>query len=189
RGQVLRVLGDIRRRGPAGAGAAFTQFAQILIHLRHKGIRLRRRGGGGFFTVLCLTAGRNQRHQPANQQNFVKTLHVHISINTSVYFSSPISFLIGWVKIMKTKPAPQVRYTTFMNTAGICSTWLGSRWPPARPAMILPSAEPMNQVPIIWPTNFGGASLVTELKPTGLRHSSPVVCKKYVRISQKGRAS
>ena len=33
----------------------------------------------------------------------------------------------------------------------------------------------MNQIPIIWPTSRFGESFVMLLKPTGLRHSSPVV--------------
>ena len=44
-------------------------------------------------------------------------------------------------------------------------------------------AAPMNQVPIICPTRRPGASLVMLLRPTGLRHSSPTVWKKYVATS------
>ena len=42
----------------------------------------------------------------------------------------------------------------------------------------LPSAVPMNQIPIIWPTRRLGDSLVTLLSPTGLSASSPQVCRK-----------
>src|SRR5580693_2720637 len=31
-----------------------------------------------------------------------------------------------------------------------------------------------------------GASLVMALKPTGLRHNSPMVCRKYVSVSHNG---
>ena len=50
--------------------------------------------------------------------------------------------------------------------------------PPTMPAIRLPNAEAMNQMPIIWPTNLRGASFVIELKPTGLNVSSPNVWKR-----------
>src|SRR5262245_23098294 len=44
----------------------------------------------------------------------------------------------------------------------------------------------MNQTPIIRLTIRVGASLVMELRPTGLRQSSPHVCSKYVVMSHIG---
>src|SRR5260370_42268399 len=41
-----------------------------------------------------------------------------------------------------------------------------------------------NHTPIISPATRAGASLVKALKPTGLRHSSPMVCSKYTNQSQ-----
>ena len=45
--------------------------------------------------------------------------------------------------------------------------------PAAQPASLLPNAFDRNQTPIISPRMRTGASLVTALRPTGLRHSSP----------------
>ena len=45
--------------------------------------------------------------------------------------------------------------------------------PAAQPASLLPTEFERNQTPIIRPTMRTGASLVTALRPTGLRHSSP----------------
>src|SRR6185437_8054155 len=44
------------------------------------------------------------------------------------------------------------------------------------------------QIPIICPASFRGASFVTELNPTGLKHNSPNVCSKYVKVSQPAEA-
>ena len=46
------------------------------------------------------------------------------------------------------------------------------------PAIKLPNAAAVNQTPIICPTKARGASLVIELRPTGLKASSPTVWKK-----------
>src|ERR1700694_2150856 len=43
-----------------------------------------------------------------------------------------------------------------------------------------------NQTPIMKPATRWGASWVIALKPTGLRHISPIVCKKYVAVSHNG---
>src|SRR2546422_10997531 len=46
-----------------------------------------------------------------------------------------------------------------------------------------------NHTPIIAPTILGGASFVTMERPTGLKHSSPIVCKKYKPMSHHGLTS
>src|SRR6266850_182703 len=43
-----------------------------------------------------------------------------------------------------------------------------------------------NQTPIIIPTIRAGESFVIVLRPTGLKHNSPSVCRKYTPTSQKG---
>src|SRR5690606_31132286 len=43
-----------------------------------------------------------------------------------------------------------------------------------------------NQMPITSPSNRAGASLVIVLRPTGLRHISPTVCRKNRPSSQIG---
>src|SRR5580658_7013184 len=40
-----------------------------------------------------------------------------------------------------------------------------------------------NHTPIISPATRTGASFVIALNPTGLRHSSPIVCNRYVAFS------
>src|SRR5262245_32371602 len=44
----------------------------------------------------------------------------------------------------------------------------------------------MKNTPIITPPNRAGASFVIADNPTGLKHSSPMVCSRYVRISHIG---
>src|SRR5215471_1425027 len=58
--------------------------------------------------------------------------------------------------------------------------------PAVVPAILLPSAFDRNQTPIIRPTIRAGASLVTALRPTGLRHSSPSTEMKYAVNSHNG---
>ena len=48
----------------------------------------------------------------------------------------------------------------------------------AFPASQLPMLVERNQMPIMNPAARSGASLVIALKPTGLRHNSPSVCRK-----------
>src|SRR6185503_6469168 len=55
--------------------------------------------------------------------------------------------------------------------------------------MKLPTDVARNQMPIISPPMRGGASTVIALKPTGLRHNSPMVWRKYVAVSHIGLAS
>src|SRR5450432_195992 len=55
--------------------------------------------------------------------------------------------------------------------------------------MKLPTDAPRNQTPIIEPTIRGGARVVIELRPTGLRQSSAHVCSRYTPHSQSGLAS
>ena len=43
--------------------------------------------------------------------------------------------------------------------------------------------------PIIKPATRAGASFVIALNPTGLRHISPTVCRKYVPVSHHGETS
>src|ERR1700735_2717358 len=56
--------------------------------------------------------------------------------------------------------------------------------PAISPAARLPSESERNHMPIIWPTRRFGESLVVYDRPTGLRHSSPSVCSRYVAMSQ-----
>ena len=77
-------------------------------------------------------------------------------------------------------PAPAAIAAIEPNNPG--SGKLSNR-PPRIPAIRLPSAAPMNQIPIICPVSFGGESLVTLERPTGERQSSPSVCRKYVEMS------
>jgi hypothetical protein len=58
--------------------------------------------------------------------------------------------------------------------------------PAAHPATLLPNAFDKNQTPIIMPTMRAGATLVTALMPTGLRHSSPNSAIMYATISHHG---
>ena len=43
-----------------------------------------------------------------------------------------------------------------------------------------------NQTPSISPTILAGDNLVTVLRPTGLKQSSPIVCRKYTTTSHIG---
>src|SRR6202046_3218337 len=43
--------------------------------------------------------------------------------------------------------------------------------------------------PIIIPATRAGASFVMALNPTGLRHISPAVCRKYVPVNHHGETS
>src|SRR5215217_6024786 len=52
--------------------------------------------------------------------------------------------------------------------------------------MKLPTEVARNQMPITSPAIRAGASLVIALKPTGLRHSSPNVWRRYVIVSHIG---
>src|SRR5690554_5713947 len=56
--------------------------------------------------------------------------------------------------------------------------------PPNWPPTMLAIADDANHKPKINPMNFLGESLETYDKPTGERQSSPVVWKKYAKISQ-----
>src|SRR5262249_55255990 len=87
----------------------------------------------------------------------------------------PAIALSGLAKMRRTSPAIPVTFATAAKSSPTPSPW---NPPAARPAIRLPSAVPMNQVPINWPTRLRGASLVTLLKPTGERQSSPTVWKK-----------
>src|SRR6266849_2866942 len=46
-----------------------------------------------------------------------------------------------------------------------------------------------NHSPIIIPATRAGASFVIALNPTGLRHISPAVCRKYVPVSHHGETN
>ena len=66
--------------------------------------------------------------------------------------------------------------------------WPGLVLSPAiSPAMRLPSAVAMNHSPMICPTIRAGASFVIELSPTGLTHSSPMVCRRYMSNNHTGK--
>ena len=49
---------------------------------------------------------------------------------------------------------------------------------PMRVATVSDSAVARNQVPMLTPTTLGIDNLVTADRPTGDRHSSPVVCNR-----------
>ncbi len=66
---------------------------------------------------------------------------------------------------------------TFQNRPTSVSC-LGSNSPAICPAAKLPNDEARNHTPSIKPTIFPGASLVIELKPTGLRKSSSASVQK-----------
>ena len=69
-------------------------------------------------------------------------------------------------------PAEYVAMPGFLSSASRLKS------PAISPAIKLPSEAARNHVPIICPTKRFGASLVTELNPTGLRQSSPIVCRR-----------
>src|SRR5262249_50646260 len=55
-----------------------------------------------------------------------------------------------------------------------------------QPAILFPTAADRNHTPIIKPRIRAGASLVTTLRPTGLRLSSPSSSMKYAKTSHHG---
>src|SRR5215210_2279954 len=83
-----------------------------------------------------------------------------------------ISLRIGRASSARIRPAPAVMANTAPKSCGSGSF---SNCPATRPAIRLPSAIDMNQMPIICPTLRCGASLVTVESPTGDRQSSPQV--------------
>ena len=53
------------------------------------------------------------------------------------------------------------------------------------PANLLPVATAKNQIPIIKEVKRAGDNLFTIDKPIGLKHNSPMVCKKYTPVRTK----
>src|SRR5690606_9438772 len=102
-----------------------------------------------------------------------------------LYFTSPISFRTRGLANRAIMPAAPMNMATLENRAWESSF---SNWPDNRPANRLPRAAPTNQIPIICPSRFLGASFVMDERPTGDRQSSPQVCRKYVTMSQAGEA-
>src|SRR5690606_28816091 len=103
-----------------------------------------------------------------------------------VYRASPVIFFSHGVSANMMMPATTPHHMTDMNFSDMEAGSAAPTSPPKRPAIRLPSDTPMNQVPIIMPTKRRGASLVMLDRPIGLRHSSAVVCGRYVSSSQRG---
>src|SRR5204862_8300540 len=83
-----------------------------------------------------------------------------------------IHLLIGFDRRINATLVASGRMTICRYCPGISWTASALNSPAIRPATKFPSDNDRNQMPIICPTSRRGASLVTELKPTGLRQSS-----------------
>src|SRR5690606_36238045 len=92
------------------------------------------------------------------------------------YFTPALQRLMTREKRIKAAPAITGTQSSARKSPGSGRVTSILILPASSPAIRLPSELPRNQVPIICPTNRGGASFVTELSPTGLRQSSPNVC-------------
>jgi len=83
--------------------------------------------------------------------------------------------LIGFVSASRITAATKVVSATAPKSRG---SGRRSKNPPANPASLLPVAIERNHTPIMAPAIRRGASFVTIERPTGLIHSSPIVCRK-----------
>src|SRR6185295_9808785 len=173
--EKLRVHIDERGVGPAGRSLLAAEVGQLAIHALDELI-------GGFLgrcrglrRVAAAAAGncdgsRNCGREPCGILHFTPT----------------IIFLMKGVRTSSTTPPITPHQNKYRNWPGIDGRLFGSKSPENLPARLLPIAVARNHRPITWPTKRAGASLVIELKPTGLRHSSPKVWNRYVSISQVG---
>src|SRR3954464_6188174 len=93
------------------------------------------------------------------------------------YFTPALNFTVGFVTSASTIAAPIVNAATDANNVGID---IAAPTDTACPASQFPILIDRNQIPIMNPAARSGASFVVALNPTGLRQSSPSVCRKYV---------
>lgn len=97
---------------------------------------------------------------------------------SSVYSIPLQSLPSGLETTSSNNPAAPAIQTTPMNVCGIVAVFSPVTSPAKSPARRLPNEVPRNQIPMACPTSRGGANLVTALRPTGLRQSSPTVWRK-----------
>ncbi len=91
------------------------------------------------------------------------------------YFIPAIILVIGRARAIITTATAIGKMTICKKRIGISPNWSALNSPAMRPAIRFPKEVAKNQAPIICPTKRRGANFVTELRPTGLTHSSPKV--------------
>src|SRR5947209_1879614 len=96
-------------------------------------------------------------------------------LTQSTQFTPDIICLVGLMSNARTSAAMNTMPATHPNRLG---RGMDSKRDPAFPASQFPMLDARNQMPMMKPTARCGASLVMALRPTGLRQSSPIVCKK-----------
>src|SRR5262249_40551710 len=87
--------------------------------------------------------------------------------------TSPMSFRTGLTSTNIRSAARRAIPATPPNSVG---RGRKLKNPAAKPASLFPTALARNHTPIIKPTIRIGDSLVTTLRPTGLKHISPTTC-------------
>ena len=103
------------------------------------------------------------------------------------YLTPSIQRLIGLAHAINSTPAIVGKIVICMYSPGQPATLSSLNSPATNPANKFPNDVARNQMPIIWPTSLRVASFVTELKPTGLKQSSPNVWTRQVVMSQVGK--
>src|SRR5262245_17049110 len=103
-------------------------------------------------------------------------LHQYHVVLSGYQFTAPMSLRTGLTSRNMTTAAANAIPATQPNSVG---SGIELKKPAANPASLFPTALARNHTPIIKPTIRIGASLVTTLRPTGLKHISPTTCKKY----------
>src|ERR1700693_4544188 len=93
---------------------------------------------------------------------------------------------IDGVSRIRTAAAPEVTNAIFRKRLTSAVSDPDWKKPATQPAAKLPRAIEANQTPIMNPTMRAGASLVTVESPTGERHSSPTVWRRYTAVSHSG---
>src|SRR5439155_10288414 len=102
------------------------------------------------------------------------------------YLTPPISFLTHGTQARSATVAARTQKAWCRKKLASACASVEVNSPAKTPASLLPKAAARNQIPIVRPTSFSGASLVIVLRPTGLRQSSPTVCRKNRPTTQKG---
>ena len=96
------------------------------------------------------------------------------------YSIFPIRPLISLVNANRSKPATVTVRTICIKSPGISLRASGLNRPAISPARRFPNDVAKNQIPIIWPLYLLGAYFDVAESPTGLKHNSPNVWKRYV---------
>src|ERR1043166_1773052 len=175
------VGGNERGDGRGGAGTIGGIFIGPRFQLRAGADYRRLAACRGFFDfVRCDPVHPGAAHRSASNRA--------LSRNEAHHSIPAIQRLMGLRARMSAAPASTGRMPMRKYCHDIWSTASVRNSPAIKPAIKLPSDAARNHVPINCPTNRRGASLVTELKPTGLKQSSPSVWMKYVATSQLGPA-